>query len=159
MQLSAFFEALDQDDDNLISRREFLSVVTQELGYTGGPSVLAQVFAEIDDDSTGQISFDELSSWLRGQDTAKATRLKNIPKLVLKVDEEDSEDPSSGAAAADEPWSLEDFRQALLRMLEAYDVHIVDLIEDLDANDKDGGMELWTANAEGQPTMKGTATW
>ena len=34
-------------------------MVTQELGYTGGPSVLAQVFAEIDDDSTGQISFDE----------------------------------------------------------------------------------------------------
>ena len=22
-----------------------------------------------------------------------------------------------------------------------------------------GGLELWTANAEGQPTMKGTATW
>ena len=29
----------------------------------------------------------------------------------------------------------------------------------INANDKDGGMELWTANAEGQPTMKGTATW
>lgn len=29
----------------------------------------------------------------------------------------------------------------------------------INANDKDGGMELWVANAEGQPTMKGTATW
>ena len=29
----------------------------------------------------------------------------------------------------------------------------------INANDTDGGMELWTANAEGQPTMKGTATW
>jgi 3-methylfumaryl-CoA hydratase len=29
----------------------------------------------------------------------------------------------------------------------------------VNANDKDGGMELWIANAEGQPTMKGTATW
>ncbi|MCS3447021.1 MULTISPECIES: FAS1-like dehydratase domain-containing protein [Bradyrhizobium] len=29
----------------------------------------------------------------------------------------------------------------------------------INASDKDGGMELWTANAEGQPTMKGTATW
>jgi 3-methylfumaryl-CoA hydratase len=29
----------------------------------------------------------------------------------------------------------------------------------VNANDKDGGMELWVANAEGQPTMKGTATW
>ncbi|MGJ5073514.1 FAS1-like dehydratase domain-containing protein [Bradyrhizobium oligotrophicum] len=29
----------------------------------------------------------------------------------------------------------------------------------VNANDKDGGLELWTANAEGQPTMKGTATW
>ncbi|MBR0799672.1 MaoC family dehydratase N-terminal domain-containing protein [Bradyrhizobium jicamae] len=29
----------------------------------------------------------------------------------------------------------------------------------INANDTDGGMELWTANAEGQPTMKGTASW
>jgi 3-methylfumaryl-CoA hydratase len=29
----------------------------------------------------------------------------------------------------------------------------------VNANDDAGGMELWTANAEGQPTMKGTATW
>jgi 3-methylfumaryl-CoA hydratase len=29
----------------------------------------------------------------------------------------------------------------------------------INANDNAGGMELWTANAEGQPTMKGTATW
>jgi 3-methylfumaryl-CoA hydratase len=29
----------------------------------------------------------------------------------------------------------------------------------VNANDNGGGMELWTANAEGQPTMKGTATW
>jgi 3-methylfumaryl-CoA hydratase len=29
----------------------------------------------------------------------------------------------------------------------------------VNANDNGGSMELWTANAEGQPTMKGTATW
>jgi 3-methylfumaryl-CoA hydratase len=29
----------------------------------------------------------------------------------------------------------------------------------VNANDNAGGLELWTANAEGQPTMKGTATW
>jgi 3-methylfumaryl-CoA hydratase len=29
----------------------------------------------------------------------------------------------------------------------------------VNANDADGGMELWIANAAGQPTMKGTATW
>ena len=29
----------------------------------------------------------------------------------------------------------------------------------VNANDNGGAMELWTANAEGQPTMKGTATW
>jgi len=29
----------------------------------------------------------------------------------------------------------------------------------VNANDGADGMELWTANAEGQPTMKGTATW
>ncbi len=29
----------------------------------------------------------------------------------------------------------------------------------VNANDTDGGMELWTANSAGQPTMKGTATW
>jgi 3-methylfumaryl-CoA hydratase len=29
----------------------------------------------------------------------------------------------------------------------------------INANTTDGGMELWTANAAGQPTMKGTATW
>jgi 3-methylfumaryl-CoA hydratase len=29
----------------------------------------------------------------------------------------------------------------------------------VNANDGAGGMELWTANAEDQPTMKGTATW
>jgi len=29
----------------------------------------------------------------------------------------------------------------------------------VNANDTAGGMELWTANSAGQPTMKGTATW
>jgi 3-methylfumaryl-CoA hydratase len=29
----------------------------------------------------------------------------------------------------------------------------------VNANDNDAGMELWTANAQGMPTMKGTATW
>jgi 3-methylfumaryl-CoA hydratase len=29
----------------------------------------------------------------------------------------------------------------------------------VNANDTDSGMELWTANSAGQPTMKGTATW
>src|SRR5438132_840208 len=29
----------------------------------------------------------------------------------------------------------------------------------INANDTDAGMELWTANSAGQPTMKGTATW
>ena len=29
----------------------------------------------------------------------------------------------------------------------------------VNANESGGGLELWTANAEGQPTMKGTATW
>jgi 3-methylfumaryl-CoA hydratase len=29
----------------------------------------------------------------------------------------------------------------------------------VNANDNGGSMELWTANSEGQPTMKGTATW
>jgi 3-methylfumaryl-CoA hydratase len=29
----------------------------------------------------------------------------------------------------------------------------------VNANDNNGAVELWTANADGQPTMKGTATW
>ena len=29
----------------------------------------------------------------------------------------------------------------------------------INANETAAGMELWTANSEGQPTMKGTATW
>jgi 3-methylfumaryl-CoA hydratase len=29
----------------------------------------------------------------------------------------------------------------------------------INANKTDAGLELWTANAEGQPTMKGTAVW
>jgi 3-methylfumaryl-CoA hydratase len=29
----------------------------------------------------------------------------------------------------------------------------------INANEIDAGMELWTANSSGQPTMKGTATW
>jgi 3-methylfumaryl-CoA hydratase len=29
----------------------------------------------------------------------------------------------------------------------------------VNANDTAEGMELWTANSQGQPTMKGTATW
>jgi 3-methylfumaryl-CoA hydratase len=29
----------------------------------------------------------------------------------------------------------------------------------INANDATAGMELWAANSQGQPTMKGTATW
>ena len=29
----------------------------------------------------------------------------------------------------------------------------------VNASDSDAGMELWTANSQGAPTMRGTATW
>ena len=29
----------------------------------------------------------------------------------------------------------------------------------INANETAAGMELWTANSQGQPTMKGTAAW
>jgi 3-methylfumaryl-CoA hydratase len=29
----------------------------------------------------------------------------------------------------------------------------------VNANTNENGMELWTANSQGEPTMKGTATW
>jgi 3-methylfumaryl-CoA hydratase len=29
----------------------------------------------------------------------------------------------------------------------------------INANETDAGMEVWTANSAGQPTMKATATW
>ena len=29
----------------------------------------------------------------------------------------------------------------------------------INASETDAGMEVWTANSQGQPTMKGTATW
>jgi 3-methylfumaryl-CoA hydratase len=29
----------------------------------------------------------------------------------------------------------------------------------VNANEAGAGMEMWTANSAGQPTMKGTATW
>ena len=77
---------MDEDGDNLVSKREFLRVVTKELGYTGPRTVLERIYSEIDDDGTGTVQFDELKAWLRGQGTDKASRMVKVGQLQLTVE-------------------------------------------------------------------------
>ena len=48
VRLSRVFERLDENEDNVLSRSEFVSGLSEQLGFFGAPRVLHAAFREID---------------------------------------------------------------------------------------------------------------
>jgi Ca2+-binding EF-hand superfamily protein len=78
VRLSKIFEKIDRDDDNLVDPSEFVAVCKGMLGYQGKDEVLDAAFQELDDDRSGHVQFDEISSWLEGKATAKQMRMQKV---------------------------------------------------------------------------------
>ena len=78
VRLSKIFEKIDRDDDNLVDHSEFVAVCKGMLGYQGKDEVLDAAFQELDDDRSGHVQFDEISSWLEGKATAKQMRMQKV---------------------------------------------------------------------------------
>ena len=57
----------DADTNLLIDDMEFISGMKNRFGYKGPPHVLDELFSALDSDGSGQIGFDELFQFVRGQ--------------------------------------------------------------------------------------------
>ena len=117
-RLSAIFETLDSDDDNVLVKDEFIEGLAFTLGFQGDHALLKQTFEFIDDDETGIVTFDEMHSWLRcRRRTPRKERLETARALVLEVDHTKMED-----------WDVERLRLELNKALDGASLKAADLL-------------------------------
>ena len=64
VKVSEVFGMIDASDDASVCEPEFLRGLEGVLGFKGPRRVLEEVFAEVDDDGSGRVTFEELSAWL-----------------------------------------------------------------------------------------------
>lgn len=103
------FRALDSSNDYLLTRTEFIRGMREALGFRGDAEVLRRAFIDIDDDRTGRIGFDEISTWLNGKDTPKGERLMRVEShLAFR--------PAS-IQAVEGPWDAPRLRTEVLSAL------------------------------------------
>jgi Ca2+-binding EF-hand superfamily protein len=136
VRLSSIFEAIDDNDDNVVSRGEFVRALADRLGFRGERSLLARVFTnEIDDDRSGSVSFDEVLAWIDGRHTSKGMRLAAVRELSLPVE-------LCGPEGADGSWDVGRLREELLKALDRVQARSTDLAEELGSRSGSSGNGL-----------------
>ena len=78
VKLSQIFEAIDTSDDNMITEGEFVDGLVGQLGFKGDVQVLHDMFAILDDDQTGTVTFEEANNWARGKQMSKRKRMAAV---------------------------------------------------------------------------------
>ena len=84
-RLSRIFEAIDNNSDHLLTRREFVRGLSETCGFYGDSRVLSAAFDEVGA-GKGTIGYDELRAWLRQADASKASRMMRVQQLRLRVE-------------------------------------------------------------------------
>ena len=105
VKLSQIFEAIDTSDDNMITEGEFVDGLVGQLGFKGDVQVLHDMFAILDDDQTGTVTFEEANNWARGKQMSKRKRMAAVRTIKLRSD--------SMPVEGEEPWSIERLRSEL----------------------------------------------
>ena len=77
------FQAIDVTNDLKLTRDEFCSAMYEVLGYSGKRSVLEQIFAAIDWDKSGSVTFEEFHAWTINRKTRLERHSGDTKKLSL----------------------------------------------------------------------------
>ena len=129
VRLSDLFQQIGGDDFSM-TLSEWQDAFGQ-LGFRGDASIIATVFASLDQDGSGRAGFDEFSAWLYGRKVAEsaaakreavATGLTLVPQVSKSADD------------GEEPWTGMRLRAELHDALAAAKLRCVDLLRSWDKN-------------------------
>ena len=118
VRLSDVFCRLDTSDDMMINHEEFVDGM-HAIGFGGAEDVLEHIWAAMDADNSGAVTFDEVNIWVTGKPLEKRARLNAARKLSLK----------SRVEASEGPWDVPRVRRELRALCDGAGVHAVDLLE------------------------------
>lgn len=130
VKLSEIFETIDTSDDNRISHAEFVDSFYTLLGFHGPREVLDDIFASLDDNGGGDLTFDELNAWVKGTSMTTRAKVEAATKLFLD---------SSRVKADEAAWDTNRLREEVHRLLDQADLQLTHLF---DAWDDDGNGQL-----------------
>ena len=117
LKLSAVFKTLDTSDDNTLNEDELRRGFVERMGFSGAPTVFDQIWAALDRDGSGKVTFEELNNWLVGRHgQTQPGRVAAVRRLAL---------PSADSAE----WDTARLRRELQAALRAARLRVVDLLE------------------------------
>ena len=112
--VSDLLRLFDQDNTNemRIDDLEFFTAMREQCGFRGPKGVIDEVFAALDLDNSGYISFDELFEFIRGRRHSLDTRNKRLRGLRLEPP------PNSSFTLEQIHWDAETLRILLKQLIE-----------------------------------------
>jgi len=137
VRLSDLFQQLD-DDGSFSLTLEELRDAFWELGYTGKPEIVHEIFGMLDQDGSGKAGFDEFNAWVHGRKLQRerpedrAAQLSLLPQLQASFD------------AGDDAWSPSRLQVELNSALGAEGLRGIDLLKAWDVGGGKGGSEMGT---------------
>ena len=130
VRLSNLFQQLDDDGSFSLTLAE-LKDAFWELGYTGKPEVVGEIFSSLDQDGSGKAGFDEFNAWVHGRKLERnrpedrAARLSLVPQLQVSFN------------AGDDAWTPGRLQVELNAALGAEGLRGVDLLKAWDCGKLD----------------------
>lgn len=135
VKLSKLFEKMDDDSSFFLTPKEFTKAFN-ELGYNGMPETIDEIFHIIDQDSSGQVGFDELSAWVHGRKIVAGPRnVEKAAKLSLTSRLQASFD------AGDDGWTDKRLQSELRSLLAEEGLRAIDLLKAWDKYNEAGSKE------------------
>ena len=109
-----------------LTGKQFCSAVKEALGYLGPPQVPLDAFAEMDDDSSGTVSYDEFMNWMTGR-----PQRRQVARSLSLETARGPEKPPLGSLV----WTEKVLRAELQDMLKRTQVSALDLLMAYDKSD------------------------
>lgn len=113
-QLREVFESMDADNSGSLDHEEITEMIAKHLGMKLKPAELEEALKQMDDDSSGEVSFSEFYAWWT-KDETQATFQKAIKRMEAVKEVFDTlDEDSSGALSRKEVKRLADSLNAKL---------------------------------------------
>lgn len=120
VRLSDVFQALDDDETFTLSLHEVQGAM-KKLGFTGALEVINEMWAAMDSDRSGRITFEEFNCWLHEREV-KNTRSSLVDGLSLRQRINLSLDAGGGV------WTPQKLKTEMFALLQGAGLQIQDLL-------------------------------
>jgi Ca2+-binding EF-hand superfamily protein len=115
---SELFEAMETNQDDWVTREEFVRGMVNLLGFSGDPALLSEAFENVADaDGNGLLSIDELDAWIRGRKVIGKDNVRVALRALCLT-------PADGEGA----WSADQLREGLCDALDRQQMSLEDLL-------------------------------